>query len=64
MKTIFLFAGHHYYPSGGINDFVASFDTKEEAEKYVQNKKETNSWRKEWYDVVDITLDVYQNEEE
>lgn len=31
MKPYWLFAGNIYYPSGGMGDFVGSFDTLEEA---------------------------------
>jgi hypothetical protein len=30
-KRFMLFAGSHYYPSGGMNDYVRSFDTVEQA---------------------------------
>ena len=31
MKRFLLFSGWNYYPSGGVDDFNGSFDTKEEA---------------------------------
>lgn len=31
MKRYWLFAGDAYYPGGGMEDFIASFDTVEEA---------------------------------
>ena len=33
MKRYWVFRYEHYYPSGGMNDFVGSFDTFEEASK-------------------------------
>lgn len=35
MKRFMLFAGKHYYPKGGLNDYIASFDTFEDAKEYV-----------------------------
>jgi hypothetical protein len=32
MRQFLLFAGDHYYPSGGYNDFKESFDSIVEAE--------------------------------
>jgi hypothetical protein len=34
MKPYMLFAGDWYYPSGGVGDFVNSFDSVEAAERY------------------------------
>jgi hypothetical protein len=31
MKQYFAFYGDCYYPSGGMDDFIGDFDTKEEA---------------------------------
>ena len=48
MKQYLLFAGFSYYPSGGWNDFIDSFDTNEEALTY---KKENDNY--DWYHVID-----------
>lgn len=37
MKRYLLFAGSCYYPSGGIEDFIKDFDTKEEAISFTKN---------------------------
>lgn len=34
MKQFLFFAGDHYYPSGGWDDFRDSFDTVEEINEY------------------------------
>jgi hypothetical protein len=34
IKRFLLFAGQQYYPVGGWDDFVSSFETIEEAKKY------------------------------
>jgi hypothetical protein len=34
MKRFILFAGHHYYPNGGVNDFHGSFDTITDAKNW------------------------------
>ena len=57
MKRYLLFGGHVYYPRGGWRDFIGSFDTVEEAEKFHYDGLE--SWEKEelgrynWHDIVD-----------
>lgn len=33
MKRFWLFIGADYYPGGGMNDFISSFDTLDEATK-------------------------------
>ena len=37
IKRYLLFAGYSYYPAGGWNDFVDSYDTREEAEQSAKN---------------------------
>ena len=34
MKQFWLFSGETFYPSGGMKDFVLSFDTVQEAVEY------------------------------
>ena len=38
MKQFFAFYGDCYYPFGGINDFIGSYHTKEEAIKAIEEK--------------------------
>ena len=35
MKRYWLFAGHNYYPSGGMEDFVGDFDSQKDAKHSV-----------------------------
>lgn len=44
-KKYMLFAGDHYYPIGGWNDFVDSFDSIEDAIE--------RGARRDWYHIVD-----------
>lgn len=53
MKQYLLFAGDHYYPSGGWNDFIDSYATMEEVEK--QWATLSNNKVYDWGHVVDIT---------
>lgn len=46
-----LFAGYTFYPSGGIDDLVGMFSTKEEAEEFYLKTKEQK--RFDWYHVFD-----------
>ena len=56
MKRYLLFAGSHYYPSGGFNDFIGSFDTIEECQ-LEKNVTETHGDKSfslyDWAHVVD-----------
>lgn len=38
MKRYLAFYGTHYYPSGGMGDFIGDFDTCDEAEKACDQK--------------------------
>lgn len=51
MKRFAVFAGDVYYPCGGWNDYRESFDTLDEARRYVFN------WacRADWWHIVDLT---------
>lgn len=37
MKKYLLFAGDYYYPAGGFNDFIGSFDSIDEAKQAYAN---------------------------
>lgn len=67
MKRYLLFVGYNYYPSGGWDDFVNSYDTVEEAMLAV-NDKETPYFKQDaflsypktignvdWWHVIDTT---------
>ena len=49
MKRYLLFGFDTYYPSGGWNDFLADFDTTEEAIEYAL------TMRRDWFHVIDGT---------
>jgi len=51
MKRYLLFAGSLYYPSGGWDDLVESFDTVDEC--IAQAK--ANSYVMDWWQIVDTT---------
>jgi len=68
VKRYLLFGGDHYYPEGGIYDYVGEFDTLEEAlavgmaahppEHYCwkpDNVKWCGKTAYDWYHVVDST---------
>ena len=50
IRRYLLFAGDRYYPAGGWNDFVDSFDTKEEA---LERAWEALSGMFDWYHIID-----------
>jgi len=57
MKRYLAFYGAVYYPSGGMDDFIGDFDTKEEAIEKIQkhHKEETyrDTWEYAWANVYD-----------
>ena len=56
MKNYLLFAGDHYYPSGGWDDFQEAFETWEEANQKGKDLKEQR--KADWYHVVDLEAEV------
>lgn len=62
-KRFILFAGDHYYPEGGWDDFQGFFDTAEEAFAKAKEKiifeDNSGSYSFDWYNVVDaLTWEV------
>ncbi len=58
MTEYILFAGHNYYPGGGMNDYRGTFSTVKEA---VDKGTERDDWsrRYDWYQVIDKnTLEI------
>lgn len=59
MKRYMLFAGWDYYPSGGMRDFVGSYDTFDEA------REDALGMTGDWWHILDIeTGDTHHNYEE
>jgi hypothetical protein len=55
MKRYLVFSGQTYYPSGGWEDFIGSFDTPEEAEaarRIAHDPKPGYPWD-HWSEIVD-----------
>jgi hypothetical protein len=53
MKRCLLFAGFDYYPSGGWNDFVESFDSFEQAVQVGKGLSPSLRCVYDWYHVID-----------
>lgn len=56
MKKYLLFAGHNYYPAGGVLDFIGDYDTLEEALEEANRKEGWEDYKTEvydWWHVVD-----------
>lgn len=49
MKKYLIFAGHNFYPNGGVSDFKTDASSVEEARDYLANSDE----RFNWYQIVD-----------
>lgn len=60
MKRFLLFAGREYYPQGGWNDLIGSYDTALEADaKLLAMIREQDAFLvTDWYQVVDIEIGV------
>ncbi len=52
-KRYLIFTYHTYYPSGGLQDKIESFDTLDEVEKYLKNEKESGDLTADYIDVYD-----------
>lgn len=55
MKRFAFFTGMNYYPSGGWDDFVSSYDTLEEAVEQFVPEHGSHSLLN-WGQVVDLTV--------
>jgi hypothetical protein len=59
-KPFLLIAGYDYYPGSGTSNWIATYDTKEEAEKeWEYLKKEEYPF--EWYEIVDLREWIYDD---
>jgi len=50
MKRYWLFAGDNYYPTGGMGDFIGSYDSVDDA---INSHARTNDPTGEWGEVID-----------
>lgn len=53
MKTYLLIAGYNYYPARATGDWVACYDTIEEANDKM-NALENADYSYDWYEIVDL----------
>ncbi len=57
MKRYILFGGDDYYPSGGTDDLIGSFDTLQEAQEEGNRRNNLaayiNSDQIDWYNILD-----------
>jgi len=54
MEKYLVFSFEHYYPTGGMNDFVESFDTLEAAEIYISERKEKYPNEDEYFQIFNL----------
>jgi len=52
LRQFLLFAGANYYPAGGWDDYIDSFDSVEDAKAHVDAQA---SMRFDWWHVIDMT---------
>lgn len=55
MKTWFVFAMDEYYPSGGMDDFLGSYETEGLAKNAIEEHKKVDDWTFDFYLVHDIS---------
>ena len=53
MKRYLLFSGDVYYPAGGWDDLVDTFDTEKEAHEFGRELYKRNN---NWFHIVDLEL--------
>lgn len=53
MKRYMIFSGPLYYPTGGMDEFLADFDTIEEVLEYMRNDANFLLGRGDWVQVYD-----------
>ena len=52
MKPYLLVAGYRYYPSSHTDDWIACYETKEQAEK--RWNELTQNYDYDWHEIVDL----------
>ena len=61
MEKYYLFAGHRYYPEGGMDDFRGEFESIEDAKRWYEDNEQLisgDSYIDNWGHVVDSKLRV------
>ena len=54
MKPYLLIAGDNCYPLSGTGDWIACYETKEEAEEKWEEISSKSKYRYDWYEIVDL----------
>ncbi len=53
-KPYLLIAGDNYYPSAYTDDWIACYETKEEAQEKWEEISSKSKYRYDWYKIVDL----------
>jgi hypothetical protein len=53
-KPYLLIAGDNYYPSAYTDDWIACYETKEEAQEKWEEISSKSKYRYDWYEIVDL----------
>jgi hypothetical protein len=53
-KHYLLIAGDNYYPSAYTGDWIACYETKEEAQEKWEEISSKSKYRYDWYEIVDL----------
>lgn len=49
-RKYYVFGCMQYYPSGGMGDYLKSFETKDEAKNYIENSTDYEDYDLAWVD--------------
>jgi hypothetical protein len=63
MKRYLAFYGDNYYPGGGMNDFIGSYDSYDNAiqsleEAHKKNRPDDLSWEWAWKQIFDLEQQI------
>lgn len=63
MKYYFVFGYDRYYPQGGMNDFLKSFETFEEAAEFIESEKSQKSYFVRGHYVIEDIRDKVEDDQ-
>jgi len=64
LKRYLAFYGDIYYPGGGMNDYIGSYDSYDDAikaidEKHLENRPDDVSWEWAWKQIFDVEKQLF-----
>jgi len=64
LKRYLAFYGDIYYPGGGMNDYIGSYESYDDAikaidEKHLENRPDDVSWEWAWKQIFDVEKQLF-----